>query len=273
MNSPREIGSRGSQQYANDDARLDSHRSGAQKNLQAIVDLVKYTQNPHEIDPLAEHLNKKQIIMNHPHHNFNSYGQAGDWNTAAKNYGRPNTYNVPEPTPAHLEKVGIKPMKKPMVKESQYNNDYPNWGKIPRSVNLNPGLQKTCADNMPFFGKATNKDYGGFPGDNGLAVALFTKPNDQKNLLGVDMPLLAETAARDHYKPFMVGKNGTHTDLLPPKLSKVEDKYPTFDYQYKSSYKQCFGNVSKMIDDLQKDRSRDEGHMRTNEDGLEMEDL
>jgi hypothetical protein len=35
------------------------------------------------------------------------------------------------------------------------------------------------------------------------------------------MPLLAETAARDHYKPFMVGKNNANTELLPPQLDKV----------------------------------------------------
>jgi hypothetical protein len=54
---------------------------------------------------------------------------------------------------------------------------------MPRSVNLNPGLQKTVADNMPFFGKSTNKDYGGQAGDIDMkGVALFSKPKDQKYL-------------------------------------------------------------------------------------------
>ena len=41
----------------------------------------KFSQNPHELDPLAVHMNKKHPVFNHPHHNFNTYGQPGDWKT------------------------------------------------------------------------------------------------------------------------------------------------------------------------------------------------
>merc|ERR1711884_1017422 len=120
--------------------------------------------------------------MNHPHHNYLGYGQAGDWCTTNKKYiGYNSRFNAEEPIPAHRQKVGIRAIKKPMVKESQYHNDYPNWGKIPKSVNLNPGLAKTIADNMPFFGKSSNNKYGGFSGDPTMGGQLeqFMKPKDQ----------------------------------------------------------------------------------------------
>jgi hypothetical protein len=135
-----------------------------------------------------------------------------------------------------------------MVKESQYHNDYPNWGKVPRAINLNPGLAKTIADNMPFFGKPTNVNYGGFAGDPDMGgyVDAFVKPKDQQNPLGVDMPLLAETAANDHYKPFVVGKRGAGGDLAPPTLKKIDTNYPVFSNQYQSHYKHDFGNQDRL---------------------------
>jgi len=109
----------------------DKMPSGSRK---AINLMIKPKLDSHKIDSLALHFNKKTKILNHPHHNFNGYGQAGDWGTMNK-----NTFNPPidaeEPIPAHRDKVGIRRIEKPTCKESQYHNDYPNWGPIPKSIN------------------------------------------------------------------------------------------------------------------------------------------
>lgn len=105
-------------------------------NRKPISLLIKPKQDPHKMDSLAMHFNKKTKILNHPHHNFNGYGQAGDWGTMNRNAFNPTKkYDCEEPIPAHRDKVPVRAINKPMCKESQYHNDYPNWGKIPKSVN------------------------------------------------------------------------------------------------------------------------------------------
>ena len=52
------------------------------------------------IDPVAAHFNKKQPVFNHPHHNFNSYGQKGDWTSEYKqDYPGWKPVGAPEPKP------------------------------------------------------------------------------------------------------------------------------------------------------------------------------
>jgi len=90
---------------------------------------------------------------------------------------------------------------------------------------------------MPFFGKRTNNNYGQNMDDLDGMAEKFTKPQDQQNPLGVDMPMLAETSNNDQFKAFIVGKNAPNGDLKPPTFKKIDDKYPTFTYQYESRYK------------------------------------
>lgn len=93
---------------------------------------------------------------------------------------------------------------------------------------------------MPFFGKPTNNQYGKYSDNLDGMAEKFTKPQDQPNPLGVDMPMLAETSNGDAFKAFIIGKNAPNGDLKPPTFKKFDDKYPTFTYQYQSRYKHDF---------------------------------
>lgn len=55
-------------------------------------------------------------------------------------------------------------IKPPTVKDTQYTNDYPDWGNCPPPGSLLPANPKTVASGMPFLGRPTNQDYGDFKG-------------------------------------------------------------------------------------------------------------
>ena len=79
--SPRDYGQ--SQALKNNSqTMLSDERNLNMRN--AINQYIKPKQQSNKIDSLAVHFNKKTKIMNHPHHNFNGYGQAGDWGTMNK---------------------------------------------------------------------------------------------------------------------------------------------------------------------------------------------
>jgi hypothetical protein len=67
--------------------------------------------------------------------------------------------NEPQP-PQNLQPKRIKP---PTVKDTQYTNDYPDWGAVPPPGAMHPPNLKTHG-NMPFIGKPVNQDYGDFKG-------------------------------------------------------------------------------------------------------------
>lgn len=74
---------------------------------------------------------------------------------------------------------------------------------------------------MPFFGRATNTNYGGFQDIGDGITDKYSKPQDREHLLGVDMPMLAETSMGDQYKAFIIGKDAPNGDLKPPTSIKV----------------------------------------------------
>lgn len=197
-----------------------------------------------QLDPLAVHFNKKQPVFNHPHHNFKSTGQQGDWQSMKMaEFAKPQGVNAPEPKAGNAARRrgldhGVEHIKAPTNKESIYCCDYPNWGKIPRPLNLNPGLNKTICDNMPFFGKTSAVNYGGWGTDPDM-IGTQAQPtmNNKKrnpNPLGVDIPFLGQTAQSAQFKPFKIAKDSEKYEV--PTLKKVTDKYPTFEGQYESQY-------------------------------------
>ena len=150
------------------------------------------------IDPLAIHFNKKYPVFNHPHRNYNTNGKNGDWTSIEmQDYVPPRGINAPEPKASNKAKRrgldhGVEHIKAPTNKDSIYHCDYANWGKVPKSINLNPGLNKTVAENMPFFGRTSNTNYGGWGNDPDMlgtqANPTYSNKDRRKNPLGVDIP-------------------------------------------------------------------------------------
>lgn len=55
-------------------------------------------------------------------------------------------------------------IKPPTLKDTQYTNDFPDWGTCMPAGSLVPPNPKTVASGMPFLGKPINSDYGDFKG-------------------------------------------------------------------------------------------------------------
>lgn len=119
--------------------------------------------------------------------------------------------------PTQIQPTRLRP---PKTNDTQYVNDYPDWGNIPPPGSMLPANPKTLASGMPFLGKPTNGDYGDFKGLNEKPIKVEPEKG-QKNPLGVDLPFLGATTYDNHFKPYQVGPGNGEPQLDPVSLSNT----------------------------------------------------